>query len=259
MSQLDLACEAAISTKHLSFLETGRSRPSREMVLHLAERLEVPLRDRNRMLIAAGYAPAYRERALDDPELMVAKRSIEALLAAHEPNPGLAMDRHWTMVAANKGIQNLLAGVEPMLLRPPVNVLRLALHPAGLAPRTVNLPEWRAHVIRRLRHQIDVTGDTVLIDLLEEILDYPIGRGPVWTEEPAGEADDVAIPFKLATIDGTLSFYSTTMVFGTSVDVTLSEIVVELFMPAGDETTRVMRELAAGTINRPMVPQLELG
>ena len=258
MSQLDLACEATISTKHLSFLETGRSRPSRDMVLHLTERLQVPLRDRNRMLTAAGYAPAFQERSLEEPELQVARQGIDMLLAAHDPNPGLAIDRHWTMVAANKGAMNLVAGVEPMLLNPPVNVLRLALHPAGLAPRTVNLPEWRAHIIHRVRHQIDATGDPVLVELLEEILDYPVGRGPVWSE-PAFDADSVAVPFRLATIDGTLSFYSTTMVFGTSVDVTLSEVAVELFMPIDEETTRIMREMNDGTISRPMVPQLEAG
>jgi transcriptional regulator with XRE-family HTH domain len=258
MSQLDLACDAAISTKHLSFLETGRSRPSREMVLHLAERLEVPLRDRNLMLGAAGYAPAYQQRGLDDPALKVAREGIEALLAAHDPNPGLAIDRHWTLVSANKGAMNLMSGVEPMLLRPPVNVLRLGLHPAGLAPRIANLPEWRAHIIHRLRHQIDVSGDTALIDMLEEILDYPVGRGPTWPDT-VFEPDSVAVPFRLVTIDGTLSFYSTTMVFGTSVDVTLSEIAIEMFLPIDAETARIMREVADGTISRPMVPQLEAG
>ena len=175
MSQLDLACDADISTKHLSFLETGRSRPSREMVLHLAERLSVPLRDQNVLLGAAGYAPAYRERSFDDPAIMVARRGIDALLAAHDPNPALAIDRHWVMVACNKGTMNLVAGVEPMLLRPPVNVLRLSLHPAGLAPRIANLPDWRAHIIQRLRRQIDITGDSVLIDLLEEITGADFG------------------------------------------------------------------------------------
>jgi transcriptional regulator with XRE-family HTH domain len=257
MSQLDLACEAAISTKHLSFLETGRSRPSREMVLHLTERLAIPLRDRNVMLAAAGYAPAFRERSLDDPALAAARAGIDRLLAAHDPNPALAIDRHWTLVAANQGMMNLVAGVEPALLRPPVNVLRLALHPAGLAPRTVNLPEWRGHIVHRLRQQIAVSGDPVLTDLLEEILDYPAGRraSPV---DVAGEADTVAVPFRLETIDGTLAFYSSTMIFGTSVDVTLSEIAVELFLPIDGNTARIMRQLAEGTIHRPAVRQLAL-
>lgn len=258
MSQLDLACDADISTKHLSFLETGRSRPSREMVLHLAERLGVPLRDQNVLLGAAGYAPAYRERSFDDPAIMVARRGIDALLAAHDPNPALAIDRHWVMVACNKGTMNLVAGVEPMLLRPPVNVLRLSLHPAGLAPRIANLPDWRAHIIQRLRRQIDITGDSVLIDLLEEILDYPVGPGPIRPDvEP--EFEPVAVPFRLVTIDGTLSFYSTSMVFGSPIDVTLSELAIETFIPTDAETARIMREVADGTISRPMMPQAEAG
>lgn len=258
MSQLDLACDADISTKHLSFLETGRSRPSREMVLHLAERLSVPLRDQNVLLGAAGYAPAYRERSFDDPAIMVARRGIDALLAAHDPNPALAIDRHWVMVACNKGTMNLVAGVEPMLLRPPVNVLRLSLHPAGLAPRIANLPDWRAHIIQRLRRQIDITGDSVLIDLLEEILDYPVGPGPIRPDaEP--EFEPVAVPFRLVTIDGTLSFYSTSMVFGSPIDVTLSELAIETFIPTDAETARIMREVADGTISRPMMPQAEAG
>ncbi|MBN8874714.1 MAG: helix-turn-helix transcriptional regulator [Rhodospirillales bacterium] len=241
LSQLDLACEADISTKHLSFLETGRSRPSREMLLHLAERLEVPLRDRNLLLAAAGFTPEYPERALDDPALESARRGVEALLAAHEPNPALAVDRHWHLVAGNAAVGRLIADVEPTLLRPPVNVLRLSLHPAGLAPRVVNLPEWRAHVVQRLRRQIDVSGDPVLHDLLEELLDYPVPGGP--TRAPSGEV--VAVPFRLATSEGTLSFFSTTTVFGTPVEVTLSELAIEAFFPADAETARLMRQMAA--------------
>lgn len=241
LSQLDLACEADISTKHLSFLETGRSRPSREMLLHLAERLEVPLRDRNLLLAAAGFTPEYPERALDDPALESARRGVEALLAAHEPNPALAVDRHWHLVAGNAAVGRLIADVEPTLLRPPVNVLRLSLHPAGLAPRVVNLPEWRAHVVQRLRRQIDVSGDPVLHDLLEELLDYPVPGGP--TRAPLGEV--VAVPFRLATSEGTLSFFSTTTVFGTPVEVTLSELAIEAFFPADAETARLMRQMAA--------------
>jgi transcriptional regulator with XRE-family HTH domain len=270
MSQLDLACEAEISTKHLSFLETGRSRPSREMVLHLAEQLEVPLRDRNILLGAAGFAPIYHERSLDDPALQAARRGIDLLLAAHEPNPALAIDRRWVMVASNQGAMNLVQGVEGLLLQPPVNVLRLSLHPAGLAPRIANLPQWRAHVIQRLRRQIELSGDTVLVDLLEEILDYPVPRrppalGPLPGAPTANaghsnddqEFDGVAVPFKLVTIDGTLSFYSATTMFGTPVDITLSELAIETFFPADAETARIMREVADGTISRPMVPRPE--
>src|SRR5665213_2324504 len=177
MSQLDLACEADISTKHLSFMETGRSTPSRDMVLHLAERLDVPLRARNALLNAAGYAPVFPERRLDDPAMAAARRAIDLVLTGHEPHPALAVDRHWCMAAANRAVTPLLAGVDAALLRPPVNVLRLSLHPLGLAPRTVNLGEWRAHLLERLRHQIDVSGDPVLVELMAELRGYGMPAG----------------------------------------------------------------------------------
>src|SRR5712692_5836760 len=162
LSQLDLACAADISTKHLSFLETGRSQPSRDMVLHLADRLEIPLRDRNILLVAAGYAPVFPERPLGDPALGAARKAIDLVLTGHEPFPALAVDRHWTLIASNRAIPPLLAGASTSLLQPPVNVLRLTLHPEGLAPRVANLPEWRAHILERLRHQIGATADPVL-------------------------------------------------------------------------------------------------
>jgi transcriptional regulator with XRE-family HTH domain len=246
LSQLDLACDAEISTRHLSFLETGRASPSREMLLRLAERLEVPIRDRNVLLAAGGFAPIYRERRLDDPDMLVVRDSIDALLAAQEPNPALAIDRHWTLVAANRAVQHLIAGVDPLLMHPPVNVLRLSLHPAGLAPRIANLREWREHVISRLRRQIELSGDSMLHDLLEEIRDYPLPRHP-GAPRPSQGIDSIAVPFRLATIDGTLSFLSTTTVFGTPVDVTLSEIAIESFFPADAETAAIMRRIADGT------------
>jgi transcriptional regulator with XRE-family HTH domain len=162
LSQLDLACEADISSRHLSFLETGRSQPSREMVLHLAERLDVPLRERNALLLAAGYAQVFKERSLDDPTLQAARRVVDLVLAGHEPFPALAVDRHWILVASNRAVPPLLAGVEPSLLEPPVNALRLGLHPRGLAPRIANLAEWRSHLFMRLRRQIDASADPVL-------------------------------------------------------------------------------------------------
>jgi transcriptional regulator with XRE-family HTH domain len=243
MSQLDLACDADISTKHLSFLETGRSKPSRQMLLHLAACLDVPLRDRNVMLNAAGFATVFQERSFNAPALDVVRRSVETVLAAHDPNPALAVDRHWTMLAANRAVAHLVAGAEPTLLRPPVNVLRLSLHPAGLASRIVNLTQWRAHVIARLRRQIDVSGDGVLMDLLEELRDYPTlrGAGPPDHGEDAGM---IAIPFQLATIDGVLSFFSTTTLFGTPVDITVAELAIEAFLPADAETAEVMRRVA---------------
>jgi transcriptional regulator with XRE-family HTH domain len=242
MSQLDLACDAEISTKHLSFLETGRSTPSRDMVLHLAERLDVPLRARNVLLNAAGYAPVFPERRLDDPAMSAVRRAIDLVLAGHEPHPALAVDRHWCMAAANRAVAPLIAGVDTALLQPPVNVLRLALHPAGLAPRTVNLAEWRAHLLERLRQQIEVSGDPVLARLMAELRGYgvPAGSSPRDTNP---DFATVAVPFRLATDDGILSFYSTTTVFGTPVDVTLSELALECFFPADQETADAMRYL----------------
>ncbi|WP_428533683.1 helix-turn-helix domain-containing protein [Rhodopila sp.] len=243
MSQLDLACDADISTKHLSFLETGRSKPSRQMLLHLAACLEVPLRDRNVMLGAAGFAPSFQERGFDEPALGLIRRNVELVLGAHDPNPALAVDRHWIMLAANRAVAHLVSGADQTLLRPPVNVLRLSLHPGGLANRIVNLAQWRAHVIARLRRQIDTTGDAVLSELLEELRDYPCppDAGP----PPADDSGMIAIPFRLATIDGVLSFFSTTTLFGTPIDITVSELAIEAFLPANAETGETMRRLAA--------------
>jgi len=257
LSQLDLACDAEISTKHLSFLETGRAPPSWEMLLHLADRLAIPLRDRNVLLIAAGFAPTYRQRSLDDPDFRLARQSIDLLLSVHEPNPALAVDRHWTMAAANKAVGHLIAGVDPLLLTPPVNVIRLSLHPAGLAPRIINLMEWRGHIIGRLRRQIDVTGDPVLVDLVEEVRDYPLPPGPSGRARPR-EHEMVAVPFQLMTVHGPLAFFGTTTVFGTPVDITLSELAIEAFFPADAATVAVMRRLAEEVPAQsvPLVPRL---
>jgi transcriptional regulator with XRE-family HTH domain len=243
LSQLDLACEAEISTRHLSFLETGRSLPSREMVLRLAEQLDVPLRERNALLVAAGYAPAFPERPLDDPALQSARKAVDLVLAGHEPYPALAIDRHWTLIASNNAVPSLLAGVDPSLLRPPVNALRLSLHPAGLAPRIANLAEWRSHLLARLRRQIEVTADTVLEELLNELSGYPApGEGA--ENGGAGEFAGVAVPFRLVTEQGVLSFISATTIFGTPVDVTLSELALESFFPADAATANVLRRFA---------------
>lgn len=239
LSQLDLACEAEISTRHLSFLETGRSRPSREMVLRLAEHLDIPLRDRNRLLNAAGFAALYPERPLE--ALSGAREIVDLVLAAHEPNPALAIDRHWTLVAANRAVAPLMAGVDASLTAGAINVLRLSLHPGGLAPRTVNLGEWRAHILERLRRQVEVSADPLLADLLEELKSYPAPESSHQPREPLA----VAIPFRLSTPAGVLSFLSTTTVFGTPVDVTLSELAIESFFPADAATAAVLRSLGA--------------
>ncbi|MDR6817338.1 transcriptional regulator with XRE-family HTH domain [Neorhizobium sp. 2083] len=244
MSQLDLALEADISQRHLSFIESGRSAPSRDMLLHLAERLEVPLRDRNPMLLAAGFAPVFAERRLDDPALQPARRAIDMVLKGHEPFPALAVDRHWTLVAANAAVAPLLADVaDRSLIEGPVNVLRLSLHPAGLAPHIANLAEWRNHLLERLHQQIAATGDRVLEKLLEELAGYPV---PEAASKSAAKHDyaGIAVPMELRTQAGLLSFISTTTVFGTPVDVTLSELAVESFFPADDETARLLRQMA---------------
>jgi transcriptional regulator with XRE-family HTH domain len=240
VSQLDLACQGEISTRHLSFLETGRAQPSREMVLHLAEQLAVPLRDRNTLLTAAGYAPIYRERPLGDPGLRPALRAMEAVIQGHMPYPALAVDRHWTLISANDALPRLLVGVDPALLAPPVNVMRVALHPSGLAPRTINLIEWRAHLLERLRRQAEASADPVLLTLLEELRSYPAPRGPKSLRETP-DYGGMVVPFELATEAGTMTFLGTTTVFGTPVDITLSELALECFYPADEMTARMLR------------------
>jgi len=248
MSQLDLSLEADISTKHLSFLETGRSQPSRDMVLLLAKQLEIPLRERNVLLVAAGYAPVFAERPLQDPALQQARKAVDLVLAGHEPYPALAVDRHWTLIAANGAVGRMLGGADASLLQPPVNVLRLSLHPKGLAPRIANLAEWRAHLLARLRRQIEVSADPVLTELLRELEAYPVpsahkaGR-PASGHEYAG----VLVPVQFITEQGVLSFFSTTTVFGTPLDITLSELALESFFPADAVTGEALRRLAGSS------------
>ena len=244
LSQQGLAEEADISTRHLSFVETGKAVPSREMVLRLAERLAVPLRERNILLVAAGYAPMYRERPLADPALDAARQAVELILRSHEPYPALALDRHWNIVAANSMLPHLLAGVDPSLLQAPVNVLRLSLHPLGLAPRIVNLGQWRGHLLERLRQQVAATGDATLAALHEELSAYPMppGAGDTTLE---GEHLGVVMPFEFRTELGVLRFISTTTVFGTPVDITLQELALETFFPADAFTGEALRQLAA--------------
>jgi transcriptional regulator with XRE-family HTH domain len=244
LTQMDLALDAEISTRHLSFVETGRARPSRDMVLRLAQRLDVPLRERNALLVAAGFAPVFAERPLEDPALGPVREAIRIVLEGQEPFPTLAIDRHWTLVASNRVVPLMLAGVDPELLRPPVNVLRLSMHPGGLAPRIANLPTWRAHLLERLRHQVELTGDPLLVELMREVRDYPAGEpaGGVATA-PAVPPGSVVIPLELAGEGGLLRFFSTTTVFGTPVEVTLAELAIESFFPADEATAEAMRRL----------------
>jgi transcriptional regulator with XRE-family HTH domain len=236
MSQLDLALEAEISSRHLSFVETGRSRPSRDMVLRLAETLDVPLRGRNALLVAAGLAPHFPERSLDDPALAPARRAIDMILKGHEPFPAIAVDRRWNMVAHNKAVGPFLEGVSPDLLVPPVNVLRLSLHPEGLAPRIVNLAEWKAHLVQRLREQHAASADPELLRLCAELEAYP-ATGPVSEDKDYG---GVLVPMVIEAGGCRLSFLSTTTVFGTPAEVTLSEVAIEAFFPADAETAAAL-------------------
>lgn len=240
LSQMSLALDAEISTRHLSFIETGRSAPSRHVVLRVAEQLDLPLRARNSLLLAAGFAPAFAERGLDDPELAGARRAVELILKGHEPFPALAIDRHWHLLAANSAIAPLIAGCDPDLLAPPINVLRLSLHPGGMAPRILNLGEWRAHLFERLERDVAAGGDDGLAALIAELSGYPGAEG-------AGRPDDlggVAVPLRLASAAGELSFLSTTTLFGTPRDVTLSELAIETFFPADAETSERLQALA---------------
>ncbi|RAK56539.1 helix-turn-helix transcriptional regulator [Phenylobacterium deserti] len=241
LSQLDLALDADISTRHLSFLETGRAQPSREMVLRLAEQLDVPLRERNALLVAAGFAPVFPERRLDDPALAAARRAVDVILAGHEPYPALAVDRQWNLVAANRAVAPLLDGVAPELLAPPLNVLRLSLHPQGLAPHILNLAEWRAHLLERLRSETVLTADPQVEALLAELESLP--RPPA-SDRRHEDFGGVAVPLRMELGGRVLSFISATTVFGTAVDVTLAELTLETFFPADDETAAALRAMA---------------
>lgn len=240
MSQLDLAMDADISQRHLSFVESGRSSPSREMILRLTERLDIPLRERNAILLAAGFAPFFGEHRLDDPAMANARAAIEMILKGHAPFPALALDRHWHLIMANDALTPLLAGVQDQaLLQAPVNVLRLSLHPRGLAPHIVNLTQWRHHLLERLHRQIAATGDEVLIGLMRELTAYP-AAGDAPSAAPA-DFGGVLVPLQLATPAGVLSFLSTTTMFGTPRDVLLSEIAIEAFFPADDATRSILK------------------
>lgn len=235
LSQMDLALDAGISTRHLSFLETGRSQPSTGMLERLAERLDIPLRARNGLLVAAGFAPRHSERLLDDPAMRHAQTAVGHILKGHEPYPALAVDRHWNMVAANDAIGFFTEQIGAALLEPPVNVLRIALHPDGLAPQIVNLGEWHAHVIERLDQQIEATADTGLAELREEIAGYPHPA-----DDYDARGDRIWLPMILDTVAGRLSFISTITIFGTPADITLSELAIEAFFPADEETAKVL-------------------
>jgi transcriptional regulator with XRE-family HTH domain len=244
LSQLDLAYDAEISPKHLSFVETGRAQPSREMVLRLAERLALPLRERNVLLTAAGFAAAFPERNLDDESLAVARKVVDVILNGLEPNPSFAVDRHWNLIAANKSVGILLTEVDPSLLEPPVNILRLCLHPKGFTPQIINYSEWRSNILEYLNRLITISADAFLIEIIQELKSYPPPKS-MKNVLPSKEIDNsrFAIPLRLMTKDGELSFISTITVFGTPIDVTLSELAIESFFPANEETAETLIQM----------------
>jgi transcriptional regulator with XRE-family HTH domain len=240
MTQMELASAANSSMRHLSYLETGRSQPSREMIMRLAEDLEVPLRERNTLLLSAGFAPSFQERSLD--ELSSARQAIEQILQAHKPFPAFAIDRRWNIVLSNRAIPQLYVDVAPELMAPPVNAVRLMLHPLGMAPRILNFLEWRDHIITVLRRQIDASADDGVQALLAEVVAYPLQSSAVATATTEGP-QRYATPLRIATEAGTLSFLNTTTIFGTPTDVTLSELALELLFPADAETREAVSKL----------------
>lgn len=239
LSQLDLSIQADISTRHLSFVETGRSRPTPAMILRLTEHLEVPLRERNTLLLAGGYAPAYPQHGLAEPELRSVLVALQQVLAGHEPYPAVVVDRWWELLDSNTSLGILTEGCTPALLEPPVNVLRLALHPDGMAPRIINLAQWRSHLLTQLSHRAQALGDQQLTDLHAELAGYPGGQ-----VESAGP-DGVVLPLRLRRGDTELSFFSISAAVGTATDVTVDELHIEAFYPADAATTELLRSAAA--------------
>jgi transcriptional regulator with XRE-family HTH domain len=239
LSQLDLANEATVSARHLSFVETGRAKPSRELVLHLAEHLDVPLRKRNALLLAAGYAPTYRQTSLDAEEMAPVREALDTILAGHQPFPAIVVNRQWDLVTANASALGLLTeGVGDHLLAPPANALRVSLHPEGLAPRIGNFPEWAAHLVDRLHREAEAYADPQLFALHDELCGYPGVAGSTVRDDTAGR---LFVPLVLRTTEGELTFFSTVATFGTARDITVEELAIESFFPADEVTAAVLR------------------
>jgi transcriptional regulator with XRE-family HTH domain len=249
MSQLELALEAGISTRHLSFVETGRSHPGRDLLLRILGELDVPYREQNHLLLAAGHAPAFPETSLEGPELAPVREALELILEGHEPNPGVAIDRHWNLVKANAPMEALTtqySEIDPDLLEPPVNILRVGLHPNGLAPALSNLARWKAHFLERLERQVAVSGDAELAKLLEEVSGYPVPEedGP---SDPAEHGHLGVLKVRAPGGGGELSFFGMFAIFDTPFEVTASELALELIFPADTQTAEALRTLASGS------------
>ncbi|QNP69247.1 helix-turn-helix transcriptional regulator [Streptomyces roseirectus] len=244
LSQLELALRAESSARHISFVETGRARPSEEMVLRLAEHLEVPVRERNALLLAAGYAPRFTETPLDDPALDGVRAGLERLIRGYEPYPALVVDGVYTVVAANRGIAMLLDGVDEALLTPPLNAMRLTLHPGGLAPRVLNLREWRGHLLHQMERQLALHRSPRLRELYEEVAAYPVPASAPG-DGSGGEVPDFALPLRITHEGRTLSFVSSISTFNTPMDVTVAELAVETFLPADPATAKHLQAYAS--------------
>ena len=244
LSQLQLAIQAEISTRHLSFVETGRSRPTPEMIIKLTEHLDVPLRERNELLLAGGYAPRYPQHGLDAPQLASVRAALRSVLAAHQPHPALVINRWWELLDANDAVNVLTEGCAPALLQPPVNVLRLSLHPDGLAPRIINLGQWRAHLLEQVRRRTAQTGDPRLDELHAELSAYPGGGD---SRSPIPPSTSVVLPLRLRAGNAQLSFFSISATVETAADVTIEELVIESFYPADAATADRVRALTTAS------------
>lgn len=246
-SQLDLALDVGVSTRHLSFVETGRARPSAELVLALAHHLDVPLRERNALLLAAGFAPRFSQHSLDDEDMATVRSSLQRMLDAHHPYPGVVIDRAWNVVLANGAAAALLGGVPPALLDPP-NIYRVSLHPQGLAPLTLNFTDWAAYLVQQLRRSVATTADPALEALLTEVLAYPeVAHIRPLIDMAEWDDPPLLVPLRLASPLGELSMFTMITTFGTPLDVTLDELAVELFYPSDERSADVLRRLAGVT------------
>lgn len=247
-SQMDLALDVGVSTRHLSFVETGRSRPSPELILALAHHLEVPLRERNTLLLAGGYAPRFSQSSIDDPSMQRVRSSMQRMLDAHDPYPGVVIDRQWNVVLANRAAMGLTVGVDASLLGPPMNVYRLCLHPDGLASRTTNFTDWAAYLLQQLRRTITLTGDAGLQAILDEVMAYPnVARIAPLAEIAAWDEPPLLVPFRYETPMGEVSLFTTLTTFGTPLDVTIDEIAIELFFPSDDASDALLSTLGEVT------------
>ncbi len=244
-SQMDLALDVGVSTRHLSFVETGRSRPSPELVLAIAHHLDVPLRERNGLLLAAGYAPRFSQMSLDDPAMDHVRASIQRMLDAHDPYPGAVIDRQWNVAMVNRAGMMLADGLPTAVLGPPLNVYRLCLHPDGLARQTTNFTEWATYLLGQLRRSITITGDAALVALLDEVTGYPnVAQIAPLVDTDQRDDPPILVPFRLATPLGELSLFTTLTTFGTPLDVTIDELAIELFFPADNRSDEMLHQMA---------------